>query len=137
MKTSLMKAGWILALGAAGLLTFGACGGGKAAVVDHADPAKVTKAIFDAAAAGDASQLKGLCDPAGKNDGDTRRICELTKEHEKWSEFVDYFKKGKLVGDATVTGDKAAVSILFGPDGTKPETMKLVQRDGKWYLSSF
>jgi hypothetical protein len=29
------------------------------------------------------------------------------------------------------------VDFRFGPDGTKPETMRLVQVDGRWLLSGF
>jgi hypothetical protein len=107
-----------------------------AAGVDFTSPTKVTEAVFAAAASGKTDQLASLCDPTGEGDGDTKDICGLTAGSAKFGEFKEYFAKGKVTGE-TITGDAAEVAILFGPDGTKDETMKLVRRDGKWYLSSF
>lgn len=104
--------------------------------IDNSSPTKVTEAVFAAAASGNTDQLKGLCDPTGEGDGDTKDICGLTPTSPKFGEFKEYFAKGKATKE-TVTGDAAEVTFLFGPDGTKDETMKLVRRDGKWYLSSF
>mgnify|MGYP000184237911 CR=1 FL=1 len=110
-----------------------ACGGS----VDFSDPASVTSAVFQAAKSGDTSKLAGLCDPKKENDGDTRRICELTPESKKFEQFKEYFASGKVEGSPEIKGDKAQVKFKFGPKGEKDETMKLVQRDGKWYLASF
>ncbi len=104
--------------------------------VDQSSPTKVTEAVFAAAASGNTDQLKGLCDPKGEGDGDTKDICGMTAASPKLGEFKEYFAKGKATKE-TITGDAAEVTFLFGPDGTKDETMKLVRRDGKWYLSSF
>jgi hypothetical protein len=109
----------------------------SALAVDHSDPAAVTQAIFDAASTGDSSMLASLCDPEGKNDGDTRWICEITPNAYGWAEFVNYFKFAKLNGEVKVQGDRAAVPFLFGPNGTQEETMLLIKRNGKWYLFSF
>jgi len=112
------------------------CGGQTGDTTDvNTTPESVVQAVFDAAKSGDFSKLGGLCDPRGENDGDTRKICELEKDME--SEFVEYFKEGKVAGDAVINGDQAEVPILFGPEGGEEETMKVVQRDGKWYLMSF
>ena len=130
----------ILALGA---LT---CGPAAAAPpkLNQSDPVKVTELIFAAARARDVSTLRGLCDPLGKNDGDTRRICTLDEEksrgepgQKRFKEFVLWFEKGRISGKATIHGDSAAVPFLFGPDGKKPETMNLIRRNGRWYLFSF
>jgi len=104
--------------------------------VDFSSPTKVTEAVFAAAASGNTDQLKTLCDPSGEGDGDTKDICGLTSTSAKFGEFKEYFAKGKATKE-TISGDDAEVAILFGPDGAKDETMKLVRRDGKWYLSSF
>ncbi|MBA3394584.1 MAG: hypothetical protein H0T89_18200 [Deltaproteobacteria bacterium] len=104
--------------------------------VDNSSPTKVTEAVFAAAASGNTDQLMGLCDPKGEGDGDTKDICGMTAASPKFGEFKEYFAKGKATKE-TITGDAAEVTFLFGPDGTKDETMKLVRRDGKWYLSSF
>ena len=104
--------------------------------VDFSSPTKVTEAVFAAAASGNTDQLKTLCDPKGEGDGDTKRLCGMTAASEHFGEFKAYFAKAKATKES-VAGDKAQVAILFGPDGTTEETMHLVRRDGKWYLSSF
>ena len=96
-------------------------------------PEGVVNIIFDAAKNKDYSKLSTLCAPDA--DSDSKHICDM-KEEDKES-FVSYFSKGKVNGSAAITGDAAAVPILFGPDGTKEETMNLVKKDGKWYLQSF
>lgn len=106
------------------------------ASVDHSDPVKVTEAIFAAAAAGKHESLAGLCAP-DKGDGDVKDICGATAGAPKWGEFVESFAKGKVSGPARVEGDRAEVDFMFGPDGSKKETMKLEKTDGKWYLASF
>jgi hypothetical protein len=81
--------------------------------------------------------LPGLCDPTGANDGDTKQICNIGQApKDKQDEFVKYFEKGKVVGDAEISGDSAKVKILFGLNGNKKEEFNLVRIDGKWYLSS-
>jgi hypothetical protein len=103
--------------------------------VDQSTPEKVVEAVFNAAKSGDIDHLKGLCDPKGENDGDTKRICQLTEADA--AEFMEYFKKGKVNGEAQIDGDKASVPILFGPEGKTKETMIVVKRGDKWYLYSF
>jgi hypothetical protein len=105
--------------------------------VDHSDPVKVLQAVFDVAKGADAAVLGELCDPLGKNDGDTRRICDLSSGFESNDEFVLYFRNARINGEAVVDGTLASVPFLFGPDGDREESMELVQRDGKWYLSAF
>lgn len=109
----------------------------KASPVDHGDPRAVVEAVFEAARIAEPSQLSGLCDPKGENDGDTKKICELKKGSKMFGEFIKVFQLGKTVADAKIDGDQAEVSVKFGPDGTSDETMRLVNRDGKWYLSGF
>ena len=105
--------------------------------VDHGDPVAVLDAVFAAARDGDDSALAGLCDPTGDGDGDTKMICGMKADSDDWGEMEKYFAKGKIDGEASIEGDEAAVPFLFGPDGTRDETMNLIRRDGKWYLSSF
>lgn len=114
---------------------FIACGSGDGSI-DQTKPEEVVKAIFKSAKSGNFEMMKNLCDPKNENDGDTRDICQLVdKDIQK--EFVKYFKNGKLNGETQVKGDKAIVPFLFGPNGEKEEEMKLIKRDGKWYLYSF
>jgi len=99
----------------------------------QATPEDVVNTIFDAAKNKDYSKLSVLCDPDADND--SKHICEL-KDEDKES-FVNYFSKGKVTGSAVIDGETAKVPILFGPDGTKEETMNLVKKDGKGILKVF
>ena len=106
--------------------------------VDFSDPIAVVQAVFDAAATGDFSALAGLCDPLGENDEDSAMICAITDNHASRDSFVEYFGKGKIVGEAILHGDdQAEVQFLYGPGGDEPETVHLIKRDGKWYLLGF
>lgn len=98
--------------------------------VDQSKPELVVQAVFDAAKSKDFALLKGLCAPDA--DGDTKMICNLDEKSKE--EFIKYFGMGKIDGVPKIEGTKAEVNILFGPDGKKKETMKLVQIDGKWFL---
>lgn len=98
--------------------------------VDQSKPEAVVQAVFDAAKSKDFSLLKGLCAPDA--DGDTKMICNVDEKSQE--EFIKYFGMGKIEGTPKIEGTIAEVNILFGPDGKKKETMKLVQIDGKWFL---
>ena len=117
-------------------LGLGACS--SKASIDQTNPNSVVQAIFDAANSEEYSALENLCDPQGENDSDTQDICGLAESDTDFQqEFVEYFAKGKPSGDAEIKADEASVPILFGPDADQEETMVLVKRDDKWYLSSF
>lgn len=96
-------------------------------------PEDVVNTVFSAAKSKDYASLAKLCAPDA--DEDSRRICEI-KEEDKPA-FEEYFSKGKINGSAKISGDAAEVPIMFGPDGTKEETINLVKKDGMWYLKSF
>ena len=111
---------------------------GKSGGGDQSTPQGVAEMIFSAAKSGDLGALKNLCDATLEPDGDSKKICEVPDGDEKLkSSFKDYFSKGKVVGDPSIEGDKAAVKVLFGPDGTKEETFNMAKKDGKWYMVSF
>ena len=113
----------------------GKSGGGGG---DQTTPKGAAEMVFSAARSGDYSQLKDLCNDALEPDGDSKRVCDVANGDDKMkSGFKDYFSKGKVVGEPTVEGDNAKVSIMFGPDGTKEETFNMTKKDGKWYLVSF
>jgi hypothetical protein len=128
-------------------LLFFACGQSKTDL--HSTPENAVQAIFDAAKNQDFGLLTTLCDPLKENDGDTDCLCALSEDYVPHkcasdshnrvtkAEFTKYFQMGKINGEVEIAGDEASVPIVFGPDGTQTETMNLVQRDGKWYLSSF
>lgn len=117
-------------------------GEGKSAgvVIDQSKPEAVVAAIFSAAKSGDFSALKTLLPPSGKNDGDVTQVCTVADAEEKEAKsFRSFFQKGKISGKARISSDgsKAEVDFLFGPDGTKKETMNLLKENGRWYLGSF
>ncbi len=109
-------------------------------VIDQSKPEAVVTAIFTAAKSGDYSALKSILPPSGKNDGDVRQVCAVADAEEKVvKSFRSFFQKGKISGEPRISSDglKAEVDFLFGPDGTKKETMNLLKEGGKWYLGSF
>lgn len=117
--------------------------------VDQSKPEAVVQAMFDAARTEEFAPLATLCDPLQQNDGDTDCICAMApryKAHQcsqnsmnrvSVEEYKQYFLKGSVKGEARIEGDAAEVDFLFGAEGRNSETMSLVRRDGKWYLSSF
>lgn len=98
-------------------------------------PRDVAESIFDAAKTGKYDGLAALIAPEADND--SKMIANAATDKDVAKSFQEYFSKGKVVGDPVIEGDNAEVKILFGPDGTKEETFKMVKKDGKWYLSSF
>ncbi len=118
------------------MLSFAAfsCNSKSGGSVDQSNPESVVNAIFEAAKTSDYGILNGLCDPEG--DRDVTMICEMKKGHEKEQRFIEAFKTGKIDGKARIEGDKAEVDILFGPDNSEDETIKLIKKEGKWYLKS-
>jgi hypothetical protein len=105
--------------------------------VDFRDPKSVIGSVFYAAETGETAHLAGLCDPTGAGDEDTRRICAMRPDAPDWDSFRRAFSRGRLNGEPRVHGDRARIAFLFGPDGRDGETMELVRRGGRWYLSSF
>lgn len=126
--------------------------------LNQTDPNNVVNAIFYSARTGDYYLLENLCDPIGKGDGDTKRICALTnlkKQADQYGEtadmkktfedFINNFKLASTFGQVTYeTSDSgneiAKVSFMFnhpGGESRSSEVMNLVKRDGKWYLYSF
>jgi hypothetical protein len=127
--------------------------------VNYESPTSVVKAIFHAANTGDYEILGSLCDPLAKGDRDVKNICQLgfgfneaqKKEMQENGKTIEDFKKqfksvfgnGEIIGNTKFeTNDYdnyAKVDFNFYPDGVekRKETMNLVQRGNKWYLSSF
>ncbi|MCB0395787.1 MAG: hypothetical protein KDD36_03985 [Flavobacteriales bacterium] len=102
------------------------------------DPAWVVSQIFKAAKSGSFGVLSGLCDPHGHGDAETKALCNIrTAPANVRQDFVTQFKYGQVVGKPVIRGNEASVTMMTGPKGRTPKTMKLVNRDGKWYLSSY
>ena len=98
-------------------------------------PQALAETIFDAARSGNYQGLALLIDINA--DGDSKMIAQAETDKTIQQEFQKYFAKGKVSADPIIEGEKASVNILFGPDGTKEETLEMIRKDGKWYLSSF
>ena len=99
----------------------------------------MVQVVFDAAKSDDFASLEDLCDPLGENDEDTQMIYDIAADDTNREEFVQAFASGEVNGIAEISADgtEAVVPFLRGPDGDTEETMKLVNRDGQWYLHSF
>ncbi|MEO6541497.1 MAG: hypothetical protein ABIN74_10915 [Ferruginibacter sp.] len=105
---------------------------------DQSTPKGVADIVFAAAQSGDYSKLQGLCDASLDTDGDAKHICDVTTGDDALkAQFKEHFSKGTVTGEPVIEGDNAKVDILFGPDGTKKETLNMAKKDGKWYLTSF
>lgn len=105
----------------------------------NASPEGVVNAVFTAARTNDFESLANLCDPAEENDKDTQMICNLATDPEFRDSFIEYFGFGKVTGDASISdgGNLAEVPVMMGTNGDTEEKIKLIKRDGKWYLFSF
>jgi hypothetical protein len=110
---------------------------GTKPTLDASSPRALAESIFAIAKGGDLSLLPPIADPVDP-DGDTKDIAEIAKAPaERQAEFRRFFGPGRVTGEPKVEGDRAEVPILFGPNGDKPETFRMVRRDGRWHLQSF
>jgi hypothetical protein len=123
--------------------------------IDFQDPASVLGAVFHAAREADYNILLGLCDPQGQGDGDTKQVCGIGISAQRLAQgdtepevgravlsFTEAFRDGRVTGKPVITqasdGTRMAeVDFVFGPKGERKEQMRLVERYGNWYLSSF
>lgn len=114
----------------------------------NSSPSAVMETIFDAAKTGEVDVLQLLLPPNGEGevDGDCKAICnpgnesmrdELRGNYMTIAQFKDAFANGKIVGEPDISGDKASVNFVFGPNREESETMNMQRISGKWYLSSF
>ena len=108
----------------------------KKAGIDRSKPESVLQAVFDCAKSGELAKLKIL--QSSGADGDVKRVCSVSGAPANvQADFRKHFSTGKISGAARIEGNKAQVDFLFGPDGTKKETMNLVKEAGGWFLDSF
>jgi hypothetical protein len=114
----------------------GDSGGSRPFAIDQSSPRSIVEGIFEAARKGEFAALAAILAPVGA-DGDARDIAGMaTADPDHQAQFRAWFSTGKISGEVEEAEDSTLVSILFGPDGTKPETLRLVRVDGKWYLES-
>jgi hypothetical protein len=108
-----------------------------APAIDFGDPKSVLGAVIFAARSGDPAPLSALCDPAGGSEPSVQRVCALEADSAEWASFRAAFGRARLNGEPRVSGDRAALNFVYGPDGTTSETMELVRKGGRWYLLRF
>jgi vacuolar-type H+-ATPase subunit I/STV1 len=102
------------------------------------DPKTVMEYIFKSAKEGDFSNFRYLGDPYGENDSDVNQICYIEiRSDEKKQELKREFENGRVMGETKVKADRAEVEFAFGPSSNKLQTMKMVNRNGLWYLAAF
>ena len=119
------------------ILLLKGCSSNRKSKLDFSSPGNVLQAVFSAAKSGDFFELKGLCDPLKKNDGDTSDICEINKKHPDKNQFIEDFKLARLQGAVHVLGNRAKVPFVYGPKADKKEVMHLIKRKTKWYLYKY
>lgn len=102
------------------------------------DPKRVMEYIFDSCKKQDFSNFRNLCDPYGEHDSDVKQICFAEMMLDKKQKLLHReFKNGRIIGEPKITGDKAEVEFAFGYSANKLEKMKMIKRNGLWYLKSF
>ncbi|PKP11492.1 MAG: hypothetical protein CVU08_12155 [Bacteroidetes bacterium HGW-Bacteroidetes-3] len=100
-------------------------------------PKGVINYLFESAKNNDFEKLRHLCDPYGENDGDSRGICFVAMQpSEMQNQFVESFKKGRIMSEPKIENDRAEVEIAYGPNSDKLEKINLVKRMDKWYIVS-
>jgi hypothetical protein len=102
------------------------------------NPVSVMEFIFKSVKNGDFSNFRNLCDPYGENDSNVNQICyaEMMME-DRQSELKRNFENGRVIGKAKITGNNAEVEFVFGERANRLEKMKMIKRNGLWYLSGF
>lgn len=107
-------------------------------VPNQSTPRNTLEEFFRAARTGNFETLHLLCDPEGKNDGDTKRICALHESSkEERIKYMRSFNLAYSVKEEIISEQAASVTFKFGPRAQLSETMQLIKRNNKWYLSSF
>lgn len=102
------------------------------------NPIDVISFIFESIKNEDYSEFRNLCDPYGENDNDVNYFCYaemLTKKMQ--NNLKRDFENARIIGEPKIVGDKAEVEIAFGRSTNQLEKIRLVKRNGLWYLFSF
>jgi len=101
-------------------------------------PENVLEKLFNAASSKYLNNLVYLVDPYDENDKDVDRISYIEAYPPKYKQdFYDTFKHGRIIGEPIIKENKAKIEFLFGPNGSRKETMNLIKRNESWYLSSY
>jgi len=100
-------------------------------------PKKVVEQLILAAKNEDFSKLQYLLDPYGEFDEDVFQVCYSYINEEGKQEFVETFENARIMNEYEYGPDKAGIEIAFGSSSNKLETLKLIRRMDRWYLSSF
>ncbi|HAT69515.1 MAG TPA: hypothetical protein DCS22_03360 [Flavobacteriaceae bacterium] len=97
-------------------------------------PKSLMEFIFKSAKSRDFSKFRYLCDPYGENEKETNGICYAEMIPAMDEQVAEQFGNGRIIGQAKINGNKAEIEFAFGPSSSRLETMKMVNRNGSWYL---
>ena len=128
----------------------------QSSLVHQASPEQLVHSVFEMAKQQETQEMHKLCDPQGRNDGDTDCICALSAEYVPHScpmdshnrisqaEFSACFSTARVSGPTQYMDAEepkmASVPFSLDPDlcwGKSGESFELIQREDKWFLGSF
>ncbi len=124
----------------------------NAVTVKQESPEATLNSVFELARAAQVSPLHQLCDPLGRNDGDTDCLCALSpiytphtcsaNSHNRLlpAAFFKCFATAEISGEVVYLSETAA-QLPFRANrqycGFANETMNLIYENQRWYLEGF
>jgi hypothetical protein len=100
-------------------------------------PSGTVEHLIESAKKRDFSDVRDLVDPYGQFDDDVFNLCLVSMypdaDKEAWAKE---FENGRIMREE-VNEDSAEIEFAHGAGSDKLETVKLVNRQGFWYLKSF
>jgi len=128
----------------------------QSSFVNQENPENVVHSVFEMARQQKTQEMHKLCDPEGRNDGDTDCLCALSSDyiphscpsnsHNRisQSDFATCFSTAKIAGPVRYMNAEepkmAVVPFSIDPKscwGKSGESFELLQLGNKWYLASF
>ena len=101
-------------------------------------PEGTVQYLFDAAKSEDHSKLRDLLDPYGQFDDEAFSIClvEMYPSDMK-AQWKNEFANGRIMGTPKINNEFAEIEIAMGISSNRLETLRLVNRQGRWYILGF
>tara|TARA_R110000796_G_scaffold159169_3_gene275780 strand:- start:28868 stop:29602 length:735 start_codon:yes stop_codon:yes gene_type:complete len=101
-------------------------------------PQGVVNHIFQSAKDKSYDKMRHLIDPYGEFDTDAFQLCYIEMYGEEGQqEWSEAFENGRIMGDPIYNEDKCTIEIAYGLSSDKLETINLVKRLNRWYMTSF
>lgn len=117
------------------------------------NPEKTVNSLFEMARQQKVQEMYQLCDPEGRNDGDTDCLCALSPDYASHTcpvdspnyiseiDFFTCFSSAQISEPVEYFGENSAsVPFRLNPDlcgGKSAESFDLIRRGDTWYLLSF